>query len=120
MLILQWHPINNAHSFPLFYFFFIFSVDNIKDFPIFPHLPASTHSPLPFPLAITTLLSVSMSYAYMFFGSSFHLLSHSMPFPSDYCQSVLCVHASVSVLFISLFCLLDSTCKCDYVVFVFL
>ena len=31
-------------------------------------LPTSTQPLLPFPLAVTALLSVSMGYAYMFFG----------------------------------------------------
>ena len=40
--------------------------------------------------------------------SLFFILS---PLPSNSCQSVSCVHASLSVLFISLFCSLDSTYK---------
>ena len=35
---------------------------------ISPPLPTSTHSPPPPPLTFTTLLPVSMGYAYMFFG----------------------------------------------------
>ena len=42
------------------------------------------------------------------------------PFPFDSCQSIPCIHASVSILFISLFCSLDSTYKWDHMVFVFL
>ena len=40
--------------------------------------------------------------------------------PSDSCQSIPCIHASVSILFVSLFCSLDSTYNWDHIVFVFL
>ena len=40
--------------------------------------------------------------------------------PSDSCQSVLCIYESVSMLFVSLFCLLDSMYKWNHTVFVFL
>ena len=43
---------------------------------------------------------------------SFHPVPH--PLPSDSCQSVPCVHASVSILFVSLFCSLDSTYEWDH------
>ena len=42
------------------------------------------------------------------------------PFPPDYCQSVLCISESVSILFVGLFCFLDSTYKWNHVVFIFL
>ena len=35
----------------------------------------------------------------------------SNPFPADSCQSVSCIHAFVSILFITLFCSLESICK---------
>ena len=44
----------------------------------------------------------------------------SCPLPSDSCQSVPCVHVSVSVLFVSSFCSLDSIYKWNHTVFVFL
>ena len=49
----------------------------------------------------------------------FHPYSPS-PLPADSCQSVPCIHASVSILFTSLFCSLDSTYKWDHMVFLFL
>ena len=47
---------------------------------------------------------------------------HSVPttLPSNGCQSVPCIHSSASILFVSLFCSLDSTCTRDYMVFIFL
>ena len=67
------------------------------------HLPSLQS---PFPLAITTLLSVSLGYTYKFSGNpfTFYLVPHIPP-PSNSSQSALCVSASVSILFISLFCL---------------
>ena len=61
-------------------------------------LPSPSLHP-PFPLAITTLLSVSMGYACMFFGYSLHLLLSSTPTAIPSCQSIPCIHAPVSVLF---------------------
>ena len=52
------------------YINFIFIVGTITNVPI-PPLPHFAHlhpAPAPFPLAITTLLSVTMGYVYMFFG----------------------------------------------------
>ena len=40
--------------------------------------------------------------------------------PLEVCQSVPCIHASVSILFISLFCSLDSTYKWEHMLFLFL
>ena len=81
--------------------------------------------PPPFPLAITTLLSVSTGYTYMsrmLFSQPLYLLSSSPPtlLHSDSYQFVLCIHASVSILFVSLCCSLDPTYKWDHMVFVFL
>ena len=59
-----------GYEWKLYFFSFIFIVNIITDVPIFPLSPTSTqllHSSS-FPLAIPTLLSVSMGHAYMFFG----------------------------------------------------
>ena len=99
-----------------FIFNFIFIVDNITDVLVPPPPFATPSSPCtPFPRAITTLLSVSVGHAYMFFGQSRHLLWSSPPTPlsSDRCPSV-------SILSVSLFCSLDSTYEWNHMVFVFL
>ena len=65
------------------YFFFFICFDLLLYFYCL-HYYRCPHPPPPFahpcppsPLAITTLLSVSMGHAYMFFGCSLHLLSSS-------------------------------------------
>ena len=70
-----------------------------------PSAPISPH--LPFPLAVTALLPVSVCYVY----TCMCLLIPSLfsprpttPLSSDSCQSVLCIHAFISIVFISLFC----------------
>ena len=50
------------------FFNFIFIVDTITDVSLSPFCPPPPSVHPPFLLAITTLLSVSMGYAYMFFG----------------------------------------------------
>ena len=56
------------HETFLSFFNFIFFVDTITDIPhpLPTHLPTSTQLQAPFPLAITTMSSVSMGYEYMF------------------------------------------------------
>ena len=65
------------------------------------------------PLRPSPLLSVPKGYARVFFGESLHLLSSSLltPLLADSCRSAPCVHDSVSILFVSLFCSSDSTYK---------
>ena len=76
----------------------------------------------PFPPANSTLLSESMCLCATYVRSLenpftfFHLVPQ--PRPSDSCQSVPCIHASVSFVFISLFCSLDSTYKWDHMVYI--
>ena len=89
-----------------------------------PHFPHCAHLCLPhppLPLVIGTLLPVSMGYVYLFLDNPFTFFHPaSFPLPSESCQSVVCVHASVSILFISFHCSLDSTQKWDRMAFVFL
>ena len=55
--------------------------------------------PPPFSLVITKQLSVSVSVSLVFFFQSLHFFHlPPLPFPSDSCQSVLCV--CVSILFV--------------------
>ena len=49
-------------------FFKICIADSIADVRIFAPITHSSHSLAPFPVAVTTLLSVSMRYTYIFFG----------------------------------------------------
>ena len=74
-----------------------------------------------FPLVITILLSVSMSFCCCccLIPSPFSL-SSATPLHSDSCQSVLCLYKSVSSLFASLFCSLNSTYKWNHMVLVVL
>ena len=89
--------------------------------PIFPPSAPTLPSPHPpFPLAITRLLSSSMCYVCVFWLTpSLYFIQSPNPLPSDSCQSVPCIHVSV-LLFVSLLCSLDSTCKWYHMVFVFL
>ena len=59
-------------------------------------------------LAFTTLLSVSTGYAYMPVCSLATLFQSPQPLPSEICSMYPC---SSPILFVSLFCSLDSTCK---------
>lgn len=70
-----------------------------------PHFTLLHLLPPPPPLAFTTLLSMYMGYAYMFFIQSLHLLYPVTPTPhhSGIHHSVPCIHAFCSILFISLF-----------------
>ena len=68
--------------------------------PTFAHLPQPSPSS---PLAVTALLSVNMCYVYMFgfcFLANLFTFFNLVPLPlllSDSCQSVPCIHASVSI-----------------------
>ena len=75
---------------------------------------------------LTSKISHGMEY-YFFFKKQLLLFYYSwpkfscvLPCPSGSCRSFPCVHASVSILSVSLFCSLASTCKWDHTVFVFL
>ena len=87
--------------------------------PLFPPLPTSTSThPLSLWLSSQFCLWLCVMYICLwlipssFIQSSLH--------PSDICQSLQCIHASISVLFVSLFYSLDSIYTWDYMVFVFL
>ena len=85
--------------------------------PLLPYTP-STFSPLPFPPVIPILISVSMRF--LFFIPSPFFTQHHNALPSDSCQSVLyLLDESVSILFVNIFCPLDSTCEWNHV-FLFL
>ena len=88
-----------------FFLFFFLSL-TLLQMSTFPPLCLPPPIPCPpFSLAITTLLSVSIGYSYMFFGWSLHLLSSRTPspLPSDSCQSVPHTHTSGSILFVGYF-----------------
>ena len=104
--------IGKYYYFIFYYCLFYYSCPN------FPSLPSSV---LPHPLLpqfIPTLLSMSTGHSHMFFDYSLPLFSTAPP-SSGSCQSVLCFQVSGSVLFISLFCSLDSSYKWYHMVFVF-
>ena len=86
-----------------------------------PISPTSSKPPPP-PLAVTTrCLCLWVMHICSFTSPfSFFYLVPSSLFPSDSCQSVPCVHTSVSIVFLSLFCSIHSTFKWDHMVFVFL
>ena len=73
---------------------FLFIVDNIGHVLHFFPLSPSSH-PLPFPQspAFTTLLLVSMGYAYMHICSLANLFPSPNALPSEICQSVPCIPA---------------------------
>ena len=89
--------------------------------------PSLPYFARPLPLVVTALLNTcykEMCYIHVIIVSMYdvyifllYLLSsftffHPVPkIPFDSCQSVPCIHHSVSTLFIGLFCLLNSTCK---------
>ena len=80
--------------------------------------------PPPYPLGCLCLWSicclclcsifVCLLNPFTFFTQSLNSL------PSDSCRPVLCIYESVSILFVSLFCSLDSTHKCNHMVLAFL
>ena len=82
-----------------------------------PHSPHQPPSLWPSPnchLCLWVMNVYSLAHPFTFFHPVLpsSRLSHS-------CQSVPCVHASVSILFVDLFCSLDSAYKQDHIVFVF-
>ena len=82
--------------FPLY--FLLFTLLQMSPFPnSFAHLHPC---PASFPLAVTTPLSMSMGHAYMFFGSSLHLLSSGPPVTSPL-TTVSLFHVSMPLF---LFC----------------
>ena len=107
---------------PFVLLFFIFTVDTITDVPNFPSPFAHLH-PSP------TLSSGQHHTVGCTYGSGIYVLwlipspsfiqSPLSSLSSDSCQSAPCVHAYASILFISLFCSLDSTCKWDHMILVF-
>ena len=89
-----------------------------------PHFPPS-HCPLTPALDLPSLrpsphCSVSMGHVCIFFANSFTLF-HSVSPPSLLtAASLFHVSGPLSILFIRVFCSLDSTYKWDHMVFVFL
>ena len=99
---------STSSSFVLFCFlFFWWGVDTITY--VCHLLPLFLPFPKPSPRHHIIVCVHGLIYAYMFFGSS--LPVPPCPFPSLIYQSVPCIHASGLVLFISLFCSLDSAYK---------
>ena len=78
-------------------------------------------SHFPFHLTIITLLSASFLFICLFLlnPSTFFHPAPKPTFP-DSCQSVLCIYESVSILFVTLFCSLNSTYEWNHMVLVFL
>ena len=78
-------------------------------------LPPSSLWPSPHCcLCLGVIHTSALAHAFTFF----HPVP-TYPFPSDSCQSVPWIDASVSMWLISLFCLLDFTFKWDHTVFAF-
>ena len=105
------------------YIYIIFIVDTIKDVLIPPTVaclhPAPTQPSL-WPSPHCCLFCGFCIYVLWLIPSPSPAQSPTAPVPSDNCQSVPCVYDPLSILFVSLFCSLDSTCKWDQMVFVFL
>ena len=79
--------------------FYFFIVDTTRDVPLSP--PYTPTKPLPiYPWPFTTLLSVSMGFAYTRICSLANLFQSSQPLFSEICPSVPCIHASGFILFI--------------------
>ena len=76
--------------------------------------------PPPFPLVIITILSLVTMRFFCLIPSPFSLSCPATTLLSDSCQSVLFIYESVPILFVSLFCSLDSTFKWNHMVLVFL
>ena len=96
----------------LFFIFIVYIIKNVPIFSYFAHLllPSPTPSLWPSPhccLCLCVMHVCSLANFFTFFHPDYPLFS-------DSCQFVPRVHASASILFISLFCSLDSTYKWDH------
>ena len=119
--ILGWHWLIKLYRFWVYNFiihhlFIVLCVHHSKSSllpsPFILSLPSSTSPHTPFHLVITQLLSVSIN----FLAKSFYLFTQPpTPYPSDICHSVLSIYDSVSILFVSLFCTLDSIYKSEII-----
>ena len=91
-------------------YFIIYAITVV---PVFSPLPTSTQPTPATPSCNPYILSMSIGHTYVFSGYltpfTFHLVSSSSHLPSNSCQSVPCICASVSVLLVSLLCSSGST-----------
>ena len=84
-------------------------------FPLCPPLSSTAPTPSGSPHPVVHVFGSFIHVCCLVPSSSFH---HSHPLPSGLCQSVPCIHASGSVLLVSLFCSLNSCDKWDHMVFI--
>ena len=105
----------------IFFLLFIVCATTQKKllFPLFVPFPTSTlYHPLPpsvSPDIFVLIFGLCINVLWLIPSSSFI----QSPLSSDRCQSVPCIYASVSILFICLVCSLDSTYEWSHVVFAF-
>ena len=112
--LLGCHQLIKLYRFQVYNFIhIIWSLPKFKSPSVTIYPPCSPFylSPPPFPSVNHHTVVCVFEFLLFCLISSPLSLSPPTSFLSDSCQSVLCNYGSASILFVSLFCSLDSTCK---------